>query len=343
MTAHHPSLVSPSCKDHLLLLYEDENKLDEEAAHIMNEALKHGRLCIYASVHVSDRDHMSRISEKIPDFEKHRQEGDLVVVDFAPFYDGMLQGDLTLFRQLKQDLEEMVHSRGKLGRSASAIMIADCAGLLSKNKHFDRSVTLEDWWHETHLDWQRDGVDIAVICPHPASVLKQAEFSHDLAKLSRAHSLTLDMIKSRSVDSNALQNTVSALPISSRHAPIRILVVEPEPDIKALYYRYLNYQGIALTAASDGGECLKYINGNGRHEGSAFDMVILDWHLHDISAESIVKKIREKVSDQQIIVTGTDLDGKRKELGAIGIEVLEKPFRFSELLSLIKPAEPKFK
>lgn len=143
--------------------------------------------------------------------------------------------------------------------------------------------------------------------------------------------------KSSSAVNRELQDTVSSLPISSTHAPIRILAVEPESDIRDLYRRYLSYQGITLTTANNGGECLRSLNGNGKHKASSYDMILLDWHLDDESPESIIKQIRDKIPDQQIIVTATNLNGHAKGLRSIGIEVLEKPFRFSKLLSMIRP------
>lgn len=118
---------------------------------------------------------------------------------------------------------------------------------------------------------------------------------------------------------------------------IQILIAEIEPDIQALYKRYLDSSGLRAVFVNSGKECLCALFA----DNASFDVVIVDTHMDGIGGISLAKKIREGMPNQRVIVTSTAPDKERKELEAMGIEMLEKPFRFSSLLSMIKPGAPR--
>lgn len=121
-------------------------------------------------------------------------------------------------------------------------------------------------------------------------------------------------------------------------AHLHILVAEKEPDIQTLYRRYLDSAGLKPVIVGSGKECLDALAASG---SAFFDMVIVDTHLGDVDHISLAKKIREKSPGQRIIITSTQPDGLSKELKMLGIDesdLLVKPFRFSQLLSLIRPS-----
>ena len=67
---------------------------------------------------------------------------------------------------------------------------------------------------------------------------------------------------------------------------------------------------------------------------------MLDTHLKDIPCIQVAKEIANRKPDQQIIFTSTiPSDTIRQDIDSIGIKndkgILTKPFRFSDLISLI--------
>ena len=124
--------------------------------------------------------------------------------------------------------------------------------------------------------------------------------------------------------------------------PIRILVVEPESDIRLLYRQYLHSMPVDLVTVAGGRECLEQTVAP--HKRDLYDIIIIDTHLKDSSGFHIAKKILEENPDQQIIFTttwdsetiGSDL--KAHSLESIKYPVLHKPFMFSSLLGVIRPA-----
>jgi DNA-binding response OmpR family regulator len=132
--------------------------------------------------------------------------------------------------------------------------------------------------------------------------------------------------------------------IKNNRQIIRILIAEPEPDIRYLYREYLNGLGLELEIVENGSKCIEYLldskdKEKGEEEG--FDMVILDSHLSDINGVEVLKTIREKIPSQRIVFTTTHpLSKINTMVNSFGIEeddILVKPFNFTKLLSTIKP------
>ncbi|MGI0006226.1 MAG: MEDS domain-containing protein [Nitrososphaera sp.] len=125
--------------------------------------------------------------------------------------------------------------------------------------------------------------------------------------------------------------------MAATRAPyLQILVVEKERDIQTIYRKFLESAGLKPVIVNSGKECLDILFA----DGASFDMVIIDTHLADIDGISVAKKIRERMPSQRIIITSTFTDALAKDLELLGVsekDVLVKPFRFAQLLSLIKP------
>ena len=122
----------------------------------------------------------------------------------------------------------------------------------------------------------------------------------------------------------------------SRAPYFQVLIAEREPDIQNLYKRYLDSIGVQHVIVSSGSECLDSLFGD-----VSFDMVVIDTHLDDMNGIALARKIQESIPGQRIILTSTtSADSLEQEFSSLGItrnDVLVKPFRFAELLSLIRP------
>ena len=72
----------------------------------------------------------------------------------------------------------------------------------------------------------------------------------------------------------------------------RILIAEPEPDIRYLYSLYTKQYGFSISDVSiieSGNKCLEIVfsniedDNNNNNNNNGYDIIILDTHLHDIS------------------------------------------------------------
>jgi CheY-like chemotaxis protein len=146
---------------------------------------------------------------------------------------------------------------------------------------------------------------------------------------------------------------------------LKFLVAEPDKDMQILYSLYFERLGLSedrVIIAQGGKNCLEiYKNRNNKWIKNPEKeqkqqqrlslppptndnmLVILDMHLRDIPSLHVAKGIMEINPQQNMIITTTssleDLKNKVKDLLPITAvsedKILFKPFRFSQLLSLI--------
>ena len=164
--------------EHIMLLYEDKKKRNNFIIDIINEGLKNGCLCIYASVNLDNSKGISLIdvlSSRIINYEENVQNGNLQFINFKPYYESALERDFTLFEKLKTDLECLLNKRLSEGKKDKILVFSDAACTLSETRNFDECIELEKWGQDVNLDWGRNNKNITVVCPHPNNVFKDSE------------------------------------------------------------------------------------------------------------------------------------------------------------------------
>ena len=168
----------PLSNEHIMLLYEDKTKRNNFIIDIFNEGLKNGCLCIYASVDLDNTKGISLIdnlSSKLINYEENIQNENLQFINFKPYYESALKGDLTLFEKLKTELEYLLNKRISEGKKDKILVFADAACNLSETRNFNKCVELERWWQHINLDWANNNKNITVVCPHPNYVFRDSE------------------------------------------------------------------------------------------------------------------------------------------------------------------------
>lgn len=339
-----------------MILYDNNSERDLVSVKYVNLGLEEKQLCIYASMNAyDDTSYLAKISSQINDYEENINKGNLLIVDLKPFYNSALIGDLTPFENFYiQLLQQLKKNRdGKCG----VLIVADCADNLFRNKHFDQCNLVEKWWQDVYVKWLQQLQDreqnyiINIICPHSGSLLSKHPFDQHKHQLSHNHSITIDAAASRMLLNTeyttefyrekkvlVTESSSSVFP-TIEELPLRVLIVEPEPDIQQVYNIWLKSMGFKDIVVTDSGKkCLDEII-----KSQEFDMIILDTHLRDISCTQVAKQIVGIKPDQRIIFTTTlPYNIVMQDIDSIGIKnnsnikgILTKPFRFSELSSLI--------
>jgi CheY-like chemotaxis protein len=319
------SLVSPAYREHVMLVYDSDDERNVAAAHYINEGLRSSYLCVYASVGALDsasKWHTSRISSMITDFDENVRKGNLVVVDLKPFFGSAQKIKLAPFLQLKTELEGMLKQHIADRRGDRMLVFADAACTLSENGEFGECVALESWWQSVCQEWINNSQNITVICPHPSRVLD----AHSKDTIASVHSLTLHLKHCKSAQSAESHG------ITVRHGRRRVLISEPNPDMKYLYSRYLGKMGFDVTIVDNSSECLNRILDVG---DTGFDFIILDAHFNEFDTVEAARMIKERLPDKRIVVTTTSITDERRN--EPGIDMITKPFSLSRLLTLINP------
>lgn len=329
------TLLQASDRQHLMLLYEDEALRNETEIDCINEGLKLGQFCIFASVDVQEESFMTRLAARIHDYDRHVKEGNLLIVNFMPFYSSAAKSDLALFKKLKEQIELSINDRVASQKNPKTLVVADAACNLTKQKQFTECVSLEGWWQQTYVEWVRSNLDITIICAHPTTILQDKHLEQK-SHISDVHSLTIDLAEfSKPVTKNQTRTHER-----SDVKPIRVLIAEREPDIQSVYKRYFLSLPVETLIVGDAKDCLVQALMSGD-----FDVVIIDTHLKDFDGIEIARKILEEKPEQRVVLTTTqDPDMILSRLGSEALDanataVLVKPFKFSELLSVLRPSE----
>jgi len=117
---------------------------------------------------------------------------------------------------------------------------------------------------------------------------------------------------------------------------MKILVVDDELIIRKLLYEILTNEGHEVLLAKNGGEAVDQARRN------AFDLIISDVHMPDITGLEVVTTIRE--FDQKVTIVMMDsfpdeLSQLAQERGAL--TCIHKPFALEELRSIVREVEEK--
>jgi CheY-like chemotaxis protein len=106
-----------------------------------------------------------------------------------------------------------------------------------------------------------------------------------------------------------------------------VLVVEDEPDLRAIMAHVLTEEGYGVTTARDGPEALDCLH------RCALDVVLLDWHLPGMDGEAVLRAYRRRFgADAPVVVVSAAPDAP-EQARALGVRhVLLKPFHVADLL-----------
>jgi CheY-like chemotaxis protein len=348
-------VMESSRNQHAILLYKNDSSRNQAAAKCLNQGLKEGQLCIYASVNAHIGPDLAQISSLIEGYQENIEDRNLLIVGLKPFYDSALKGDLTPFHEFNMQIKEELRTRGSQRKSKNVLVIADCADNLFTSQRFNECEIVENWWHEVYNKWTKEpqqqqheekNSQFTIICPYSSSLLVKDPFRQHTHQISHNHSIAIDteghlvsgftrMFENGFTDSKSL---VSQAGISTR-----IIVAEPDPDLRLLYDIWRRSAGFKDMVIVDSGRgCIEELVE--AKEGTSLrqdPIVILDTHLKDIRSIEVAKEILNKNPQQKIIFTSTlPTDVVRQETILAGLDncnILTKPFQLSKLASLFTP------
>lgn len=343
------NLTTGPFNEHAMILYNNDDDRNKAAVNLINEGLKNGFHCIYASVHAYDsenRSNISNLSSNITKYNENIKKDELRIVDFKPYYESALNVDFAPFRKLKTEVEHTLHQRKSEGKKDAILIFADAAAFLSHNKHFDESEILEWWWNETTTEWKQNNQNITVVCPHPGQIHNNPLLTETMLHIGSMHTITIDFnynkYNKKHSDYNIQKNPKYKHYLNKKKTK-RILIVEPEPDIQYIYSLVTKQHGFEesdINIVNDGTKCLDVIFSAKDDNNNDYDLIIIDTHLRDISGLEVARKIRDILPHKRIILTTTNsLANISNMINSIGIkpeDVVLKPFNFADLIALIE-------
>ncbi|MFY3741925.1 MAG: hypothetical protein HMLIMOIP_002386 [Candidatus Nitrosomirales archaeon] len=166
----------------MALFYDNEEQRDNEIIHFINEGLAEGQLCIYGTIHVSDKEYFETLTSRIINYEENVKKGNLMVVDFIPFYLAALKHDLTPYKEVQKQLEDVLKNK----KDMKVRYVGDVTGYLFKNGYFYECIMIEGWWQNIHLPL------ITTLCLFDKSLMDKSPFDNHKNKVIHTHDVVLD-------------------------------------------------------------------------------------------------------------------------------------------------------
>jgi len=193
-------LLDPPSEKHIALLYESNEQLGSTIALYINEGLRRGQFCVYATVHYRDDGHLEEFANHIVNYKENVEKGNLMVVDLAPFYIAALMGDMKPFEEARKLFAE----KAKNMPDKHVRFVGDGTGFLFKHNHFDECMMIEEWWQEKPFEG-------SYVCPFEKQLF--GAFPHEMHShhsVISTHDVALDAPdKSRETKANNQQSQFS--------------------------------------------------------------------------------------------------------------------------------------
>ena len=117
-----------------------------------------------------------------------------------------------------------------------------------------------------------------------------------------------------------------------RSHPVRVLVVDDEPDIRRVMSRALTTQGIKVDSAADAAGALQQL---GR---ASYDLVLLDVLMPGTSGVDLLATVLRQVPDQRVMMVSA-LNEPRVRVTCLesgAVDYLSKPFVLAELVARVR-------
>ena len=177
-------LVYPLQDSHIILLYNDQQDLNDAYITYINEGLAQGQLCVFASVLLQNNDFLKDISPKIINFEENVQNENLLLIDMANYYIQAMMDNLEEFDKFKKKMMEKVKNDTKRF-DKHVRLIGDCCGFLFKNKHFEECINLEKRLHQKRFEG-------SFLCPYSKSLFNQFPYYYYLFRVFHVDDIVID-------------------------------------------------------------------------------------------------------------------------------------------------------
>ena len=112
------SLTTIPLNEHIMLIYNSDDERNNVCVNYINKGLKVGNHCIYASINAYNSEsssNISNLSTEIDNYKENIESGELRIINFKPYYESALHGDLSPFKKLKTEMEETLCQRQSEG------------------------------------------------------------------------------------------------------------------------------------------------------------------------------------------------------------------------------------
>lgn len=200
--------------EHICMFYEDNRLQNSSSLSIpiitdsilryIDEGLLQNQLCVYLSIYNMKKEYEKNIISQISNKDSSIYNNFMLVPDTDRYYINAVCENLTPF----EDLKKLIFAKAILGNKKNIRIVCDIPDFLFKNKHFDQSVALEEWWNETLEDLnKRHGLNVSLLCLYHSNNSQKRPYQFHRHRINDNHTIICDVngiIQSKYYDYDSL-------------------------------------------------------------------------------------------------------------------------------------------
>jgi len=206
--------TSAILSEHICMFYEDNRLQNSSSLSIpiitdsilryIDEGLLQNQLCVYLSIYNMKKEYEKNIISQISNKDSSIYNNFMLVPDTDRYYINAVCENLTPF----EDLKKLIFAKAILGNKKNIRIVCDIPDFLFKNKHFDQSVALEEWWNETLEDLnKRHGLNVSLLCLYHSNNSQKRPYQFHRHRINDNHTIICDVngiIQSKYSDNDSL-------------------------------------------------------------------------------------------------------------------------------------------
>jgi len=135
MSVAETVLCSDDPPRHIMIGYDDYENFYDISCKFINEGLKRNQFCVYAALKDIDNE-KQKLSERIKDFDKHIEKGNLEIIDLKTLYVSILENNFNSFQNLLNSINEKIKDRS----DKRVRLCGFLTGFFYEKGHFDEHV-----------------------------------------------------------------------------------------------------------------------------------------------------------------------------------------------------------
>ena len=179
--------------EHISICYENElqppyfsDSFVTSILRYLGEGLQHNQLCIYLSLHNMKKDHLQIILSQLPNLKKNQEKNFMAIENSDDYYINAACDNLKPF----EDLKKRIFEKATLDNKKDIRIVCDIPNFLFKNKHFDQSVAVEEWWNKTIEEFnKKHGLNVSLLCLYNSNNFQNAPFKYHKYRINDNHSI----------------------------------------------------------------------------------------------------------------------------------------------------------